>query len=80
MQIEEDEPYQQNQATSQSFLIEMDNCEEIPTWQRIGFAEEIVEMHVALKRKGKIRKMIGKRREKECESKNWMMKMMTFDD
>ena len=30
-----------------------------------------------IKKKGK---MIGKRREKECESKNWMMKMMTFDD
>ena len=34
----------------------MDNYEEIPTWKRIGFAGEIVETHVALKKKGKRKK------------------------
>ena len=56
MQIEEDASYQQNQATSQSFSIEMDNCEEIPTWQKTGFAREIVEMYVALKKREKKKK------------------------
>ena len=64
MQIEEDEPYQQNQATSQSFSIEMDNCEAIPTWQRTGFTGEIVETHVALKRKGKRKKNDRKKKRK----------------
>ena len=64
MQIEEDEPYQQNQATSQSFSIEMDNCEEIPIWKMIGFAGEIVETHVALERKGKRKKNDRKKKRK----------------
>ena len=57
----------------------MDNCEEIPPWQKTGFAREIVEMYVALKKR-KRKKNDRKKKRKRMQIEELDDEEMTFDD